>query len=1526
MEALINKLSDLGDGQLIERLLKLLEIADNENIVYLLNEAASRPRGINNIVKAGGLHILQKYNKPEYQSLLEKVNAGIVFYHKETPVYIQSPIIETPVQRFAESPTKSHRQSPEKVIATEKIFLFNWKDLDEIQLEILNSFSELNNGFKENDQEIEYFDYLNTNVGSSVFLQYPKLFMQILDGLLSVHQYKYDQTLNYLSIMVESWTIESKITEPKAFLEIQMDVTVACSEIYFKLIKLLKKSDSRVLRLLYSLVPFLKLRKELDFHVRMFEAIVSVQVEEEWLKHQISSFGFNYLEECTRELESCDVEIVSVQVIEILLKFPHLHCYLLDLARLIQNDNFNLGIMMKSQNLKGSSLSNDLVSICLNTMNIRSLVSYCFSLPVSTGCSETDFAVGLKILNQFRMQESDIDILTYLQVFCPYDDLILEKTSEIIGQKDPEDQILYWIRGLLSRNNHYRAISCRKLEIFDIRAKPDIFQFDSSYLSSINRFAPVDGPFLTYEVKKTHVGDKGDRFCRRDGRIKENFVQDQLYSKLVSTIQIVLLNSFDIHLRFQTATLYSLSLFELKHDWKRIILGEDFNLEELCFPTAILDGFYMYGIASKAYKYKLPYFAASCKEILQQLSQLCKTIDTDQSMQYRSLELVSNLKLANSNKSFQGVLSSINNFAVESQYVNLIASNGIFEVFARFLMVHPNNEEDYNTLNSILLVLLNFQKFYAIKKLLNSSAKSLFGIVRAVNQTDFDTKIRVVINVCKLFANLFNSATENELIAYEKELSILQAINQLVNQIGKLPRLVCSDHVIPLSLINPFSKAVQCIANIPSNKVFDWIQTLVKITHEYLHAGKIDKISGYNTPAAGHLSLRILGNILACERISGISVNQDCLHMNGNINWIFDDLLTHQDGICRAWGYEILSNLVTESKWFGKQQILQIIQNAQETILDLNVKTLERKGCLKFYLKFYESRENYDVDVFKKLGDNQLILHANTILCSSNDFPFMCVFMKLLLSFAFSDIGVVKSKLGEIYFFEQIFKMELIYNSPWCEAKVDFLINLGRLVELLINYDHHFLRLLLEQCHLGGLLSYVITNTSSGGLILSAQRILSRSIYHLQRNNSEMLQTFFSFDHCGKYLFPLILQQLKSGNELYIQCARTLLAQILQLEIHYGFDLKIDLALVTPCDETCIGNVMTELLIQQYFVEQVYSSDLYNALELILHYISIFKSQSATSILPTRIEKEIEAMILYKIDPQKTSSLLDIAAVLCIDSDYSKVSFVRTSFLDILLLLLLDKSVDQKLHLKALYCITNLISDSLKNKRKLIQLHKQSPSKSLLTVLIKHCQSPSTKDSVFDECVEIFKILTIGVEFRTFIFKAAFVNSFYAIFRQLVKAKNYRRVSSILEFFKICCMENCGIFLAQIDDLFDSLASLMTIRQVSYSVLEILTHFATKKETKAYFLVNETFKDNCCKLLGSNSIKSVYMIVNLIWCLIYEYEKAKVDFKQYGIEAYNDMVARLDEYSFEVGIDSPEKYDFYLDATKQALKILDKLL
>ncbi|KAJ3310716.1 hypothetical protein HDV04_004672 [Boothiomyces sp. JEL0838] len=1489
MEVLIDKLCDLGDGRLLERLLKLLEMADNEKIVYLLSEAATRPRGINNIIKAGGLHILKKYNKPEYQALLEKINSAVMLHHKETTLD-RSPVVETPIVQLQEPPHKV--QSPVKEILADKILVFNWKDLDKSQLDILNSFSDLNCSYRENIQEMEYFDYLNTNIGSSVFLQYPKLFTQILDGLLSVHQYKFDLTLNYLLIMVDSWSVESKNSQPTTFVDTQMDVTAACLDIFFKLVKLLnfRKADARVMRLLYAIVQFMKLRKDKDLFLQLFELVVSVTVEEEWFQKQISSYALSFFIECVRDIDTEDPTPIALQAIEILLKHPHLHIYIIELCKTLQNECFYQYILMKTRGYTETDLVNNILAMAIQHVDIRRLLPYSFSLKLVSNSNEIETGAGLTIVRKFMSEESFIDVLPFIQVYSSHDEEILEKVGGAITQLDRNDQIIHWIRGLLSRNTTYRNYCCKMLESFNLSSKEDLFLFDANYLSSLIRLVPIDGPYLTFEGIKETISeiDIGKLYSpsffqnlstvlQNDGRIRERFVQDQLYIKLIYALQIgiqndldltVVIQSFDLNLRFQIANLYSLTIFDIPRYWKTVILGDDVSQDELCFPESILDGFFMYGVGNRTCKYKSDTNQTIFKEIWAKISILPNSIDADPSIQYRSLELVSKLKLAKSNKSFQEILSEICNFAVKAEYATLLVSNGIFEIFS-------SNEEDYHTLNDIVLTLLNFQNYVSVDSLIKLSAVPLFRIVQDVDRLEYEIKTQVILNI------------DNELIAINKELAIFYLMNQLMKSIVKLPGVFCSDYLVPLELLLPFSRTINCVSSVPTNVIFNYLQTIVETSLLFLNSKDENYTSGYNNIAAGRLALKIIRNLLTCTRLSGISVDIHSLQFNKSIKWIYEDLLNHNDSIVRALGIEILSNLVFEKDWLSNEVIHDLTNRSQKLILDLTAESTERTAGMKFYYKMYQCRDFYEVGLFKSLAKSKVLMFSNSIIASSSNFSFLCTYLQLIVSYAYSDISVIKSKLGELHFFEQTFKLESIYNTEWSKSKFDFIINLLRLVELLINYDDHFLRFLLEHCSLGNFLSFIIVNTTDPGTTLSAQRLLSRSINHLQRNNMEMLMSFFSFEHGGKYLFPLICEQLKTNQRAYIQCARTILAQILQLELDYGIDLKIDLALVTSFDDSCIGNVLADNLIQQYCTENEYSQDLYSALELILRYLPVYKNKTATTVLPTKIEKEIESMIMSKIDLQKVSSLLDIASVLCVDSDYTKVSFVRNSFIEILLLLLLDKTLDQRVHLKALYCVSNLISDSLKNRRKLIQLHKQSPSKSLLHVLIKLCQKESTSELVFDECVEIFKTLTSGLGFRTFIFKAGFVNSFNQIFQQFLKAKNYHKVSSVLGFFKTCCIENCGVFLAQIP---------------------------------------ETFKENCVKLLGSNSIKTVYMMINLIWCLVYEYEKAKGDFKQYGLEAFNGLLARIDEQPFEIGDASVEMYQTYFDKTKEALLVLNKLL
>ncbi|KAJ3273704.1 hypothetical protein HDV01_003983 [Terramyces sp. JEL0728] len=1151
METLITKLSH--------------KLADIRNRAV---DSVARPRGVSNIIKSGGLQILNKYKKQEYQILLEKVKSNLVSDHKDNHRFAKTPVAETPIESLRISPIKSIAPSPVKDTRTEKILVFNWKSLDESQMFILKSFTELNSNYKENIQEMEYFDYINTNIGSSVFLQYPDSFKQILDGLLSVHQYKYNLTFNYLLLMVESWTAENiRADRLTAVAETQMDATLAASDMFYKIVKLIsvKNPEPRVLKLLYSLVPFLKLRAaHTNETTQYFEAVASISVE---------------------------FDDISPEVVEVFLKYKHLHPYLVEIIKSNKNEEFIKCILMKAVGVEETSLSLDIIEV-LPTLNMDSkkLLAYPFSLQLVAGSSLTDISCAVSILKMYVNRNDIIDILPSVQAYCAHDDVLQTKSMEAVAKLDRDDQILYFIRGLLSRNGEYRDLCNTSLRNLNVQSRSDLCLFDAAYITSILRLVPgILEQFSIIESSDVYSPSFFQNLScilQNDSRIREKVVEMKLYENLLNIIQsgivndlditgclkclVILLKQYhtirdftflqkrfliglfnckavltvdsvdsftDVHNRFQIASIYSLTLFGLSFEWVDVLLGEEASRDEICFPTAILDSFFMYGVTFKSFKYRFPKFETVCKDLWAEILQLYKAIDVDQAIRYKALELVSNLKLAQSNGSFQMQLVHINDFAVKMEYADQLVDVGIVDVLSRFLTVNPNNEEDYFTLNQILLLLLNFQKFFGLEQLLEANMQPLFNILQSANQIEFDVKTQTILNIGKLYAKFFQSSA-NALVICENGISIFHIANLLIHELPRRPKLFCSDYLVPLDLVKPFTQNPHIVTNMPSDQIFDLMKSLVANIQGSLQAGQ-------------------------------------------------------------------------DAPFLGFILIVMVIV---------------------FHIDFYETPHNSKY--FKKLQGNEVLLHCTSIVCSISDYSFLCPFIRLIFKFAYNDISTVKLELAELHFFEAVFKMDSLFDQNWSLSKVDFIVNLERLVELLVNYDEYYLRYLLEHSGLATFLIFLISNTAD---------------------------PMVTYEHGGKHLFPSIIQQIQSRDSEMVKTARILLIQILKLEIHYGIDLKIDLALVTAYGDTCIGNVLAESLIQQYCT-QTNELELYKALEYILHYLPIYKSKTATSkdllmtaVLPTKIEKDIEAMILSKMDSGRVASLLEIAAVLCIDSDYTKV-------------------------------------------------------------------------------------------------------------------------------------------------------------------------------------------------------------------------------------------------------------------------------
>ena len=93
-------------------------------------------------------------------------------------------------------------------------------------------------------------------------------------------------------------------------------------------------------------------------------------------------------------------------------------------------------------------------------------------------------------------------------------------------------------------------------------------------------------------------------------------------------------------------------------------------------------------------------------------------------------------------------------------------------------------------------------------------------------------------------------------------------------------------------------------------------------------------------------------------------------------------------------------------------------------------------------------------------------------------------------------------------------------------------------------------------------------------------------------------------------------------------------------------------------------------------------------------------------------------------------------------------------------------------------------------------------------------------------------------------------------------------------------------------------------------------------------LILDQFKVNCCKLLTSKSINIAYMITSTLLCLMYDFEKAKYDFKQYGYDCLVSLKENIDLFNNEIITqeDNIHSSKAYLEQTRYNLEKLFNIL
>ena len=132
-------------------------------------------------------------------------------------------------------------------------------------------------------------------------------------------------------------------------------------------------------------------------------------------------------------------------------------------------------------------------------------------------------------------------------------------------------------------------------------------------------------------------------------------------------------------------------------------------------------------------------------------------------------------------------------------------------------------------------------------------------------------------------------------------------------------------------------------------------------------------------------------------------------------------------------------------------------------------------------------------------------------------------------------------------------------------------------------------------------------------------------------------------------------------------------------------------------------------------------------------------------------------------------------------------------------------------------------------------------------------------------------------------------------FFDCVKLKKQAHITSFLDLFlKLGSYSEAQISLVRIPDFVDNILELMVWKSENVAIpsLDLLRRLLLVRENKSVFLSNgttlslqvENFYSTISHLMKSKSLQIVNLATFSLWALIYDFEKAKVDFKNHDFE------------------------------------------
>ncbi len=621
--------------------------------------------------------------------------------------------------------------------------------------------------------------------------------------------------------------------------------------------------------------------------------------------------------------------------------------------------------------------------------------------PMTHGKGSKENAFCWKMIQRFH-HVNPLQILPYLaplQSFHVIDHSIIVSIVDLcVSQMSREDVIFFWIRGLLARQESFRALSATKLEGFIGSIPRDLFVIPSGYAQQANNFSSGSistavavkliqtfneerGPKLMEALSVLRLGlhDMKTRSILMDLNLLSNLmllletqvlnlgeenqkskndIQDDIPSDLLACLRILV--QFDFSPESRSKLLFRkdvlLSLFsrlvycseKTRFEGARLfvlLLFEPptdhgtFSEQHIDAPLCVIDAFFVFGLAGNSMPIRLEE-----NEFSQFSSTLWEGFSKMMNTSYHKvalLESLKELKGASTVSDFTSALDYVNRLTFVKDYGMFFVFEGLLQILSRFFTVNPASEEDGIILAQVLQVLRDLPMSEALEEQLALGWEVLLQVgsskLSNISQDLSDQIGGIMANlVCKARPTL-----------YEKLKSKCEPIQNIISFIQVEPSQA---HYFQILL--RFVVTSNFLMNCESSLLNELIQVLV-ITS----SSAIRPHSNYRIQKASYLALVLLRTItsLAVTKVKK-NIWGPVWLLKNEITWI-KDLLNHEDDDMQIAAIGLITNLILYDDAFVLicDTIPYFIDSSTSIVLNSSELPEKRKEALLLISVFFHS-------------------------------------------------------------------------------------------------------------------------------------------------------------------------------------------------------------------------------------------------------------------------------------------------------------------------------------------------------------------------------------------------------------------------------------------------------------------------------------------------------------------------------------------------------------------------------------------